>query len=624
MVLPGGDRLFVFRDGRWPDRSRRRSDGNGRNRAAGATWVRGASSGGNTGSGGNPARGTRPEAWAAGATSRPAAPPGTPRAALAVPRQHRRDRRDGTGGSGASGGSAGTTGSAGAGDNPYPAPTATPADEDGSQLWLRYPKVNLAGSAGRVPGRDHPDREGGQLRHAAGGPGRAGERAQRPDGRRRSPSSTQPTAAGRRGDRNADLVDHHHGLALGSSLTAVGNEGYLVQATTVSGKAAIVVAGNTDIGVLHGTFALLRQLQCHHTLPGLALSESPKIQRRILDHWDNLDGSIERGYAGKSLWQWSALPGTLSQRYTDYARANASIGINGVVLNNVNADSQILTSSNLAKVAALATAFRPYGITVYLSAQFGAPQQIGGLSTADPTNSSVKTWWVNLAEHDLHDDPRLRRVPGQGQLRRSAGSGRLRTHARRRRQHAGGRAVTPRRHRDVARLRLQRQRHRSHRSVVQRVQTAGRQVQRRHDGPGEKRAARFPAARALPPAVRGDAQHAAGAGGADHQGVPRRGHPPRLSGTDVAGGPAVRHLRQGPGIAGGAGHRRHAARLQDHGDRRRGRHRERHQLDGVALQPGQLVRLRAPGVEPRHATRRTSPTSGFARRSPTTRSSSRR
>ena len=170
-----------------------------------------------------------------------------------------------------------------------------------------------------------------------------------------------------------------------------------MKATTISGKAAIVVAGNSDIGVLHGVFALLRHLQCHRTLAGLALAESPKIQRRILDHWDNLDGSIERGYAGKSIWQWSSLPATISPRYINYARANASLGINGVVLNNVNADAQILTSSYLSKVAALATAFRPYGIKVYLSAQFGAPKQIGGLSTADPTNSSVKTWWVNLA-----------------------------------------------------------------------------------------------------------------------------------------------------------------------------------------------------------------------------------
>ncbi|HEY5284337.1 MAG TPA: hypothetical protein VIM14_16210, partial [Polyangia bacterium] len=165
----------------------------------------------------------------------------------------------------------------------------------------------------------------------------------------------------------------------------------------VGGKAAVVVAGNTDIGVLRGCFALLRHLQCHRTVQNLSLADAPKIQHRILDHWDNLDGSIERGYAGKSLWSWGSLPATISQRYKDYARANASIGINGVVLNNVNADVQILTSSNLDKVAALATAFRPYGIAVYLSAQFGAPKQIGGLTTADPLDSGVKQWWVTLA-----------------------------------------------------------------------------------------------------------------------------------------------------------------------------------------------------------------------------------
>jgi alpha-glucuronidase len=187
------------------------------------------------------------------------------------------------------------------------------------------------------------------------------------------------------------------GLGLDTELAVVGTEGYVIHATTAMGKAAIVIAANTEVGVLHGSFALLRHLQSHRSVANLALSSAPKIQHRILDHWDNLDGTIERGYAGKSLWNWSALPGTLSKRYTDYARANASIGVNGVVLNNVNAESQILTSSYLDKVAALATAFRPYGISVYLSAQFGAPAQIGGLSTNDPANASVKQWWVDLA-----------------------------------------------------------------------------------------------------------------------------------------------------------------------------------------------------------------------------------
>src|SRR5690606_784249 len=119
--------------------------------------------------------------------------------------------------------------------------------------------------------------------------------------------------------------------------------------------------------------ALLRHLQSHSALAGLSLSGSPRIERRILNHWDNLNRSVERGYAGRSLWDWNALPGTLSPRYAAYARANASLGINGTVLTNVNANAQVLTATYLAKVKALADVMRPYGIRVYLTARFSAP-----------------------------------------------------------------------------------------------------------------------------------------------------------------------------------------------------------------------------------------------------------
>ncbi len=151
-----------------------------------------------------------------------------------------------------------------------------------------------------------------------------------------------------------------------ANLASAGSEGYVVQGADLGGNRGIVIAANRDVGVLHGVFALLRHLQCHRALDGLALAGAPKIKRRLLNHWDNLDGTIERGYAGKSIWSWSSLPGTISQKYKDYARANASLGINGAVLNNVNANAQILSTANLDKVAALATAFRPYGIAVYL------------------------------------------------------------------------------------------------------------------------------------------------------------------------------------------------------------------------------------------------------------------
>ncbi len=137
---------------------------------------------------------------------------------------------------------------------------------------------------------------------------------------------------------------------------------------------------------------------CGGSRPGKPLANldevsAPRIQRRLLDHWDNLNGFVERGAAGSSLWDWFQLPDYVKPRYRDYARANASIGLNGAVLNNVNADPLILTEPYLRKVAALADIFRPYGIRVYLSARFSAPIEIGGLKTADPLDPQVIAWW---------------------------------------------------------------------------------------------------------------------------------------------------------------------------------------------------------------------------------------
>jgi alpha-glucuronidase len=150
--------------------------------------------------------------------------------------------------------------------------------------------------------------------------------------------------------------------------------------------------------VLYGTFALIREMQLRHRLDKLNLRSAPAYPLRMLDHWDNLDGTVERGYAGKSLWQWADLPGRIDPRYVDYARADASIGINGVVLNNVNADPRILTADYLGKVAALADVFRPYGIRVFLSVRFSSPIETGGLNTADPLDPAVAAWWRSKAD----------------------------------------------------------------------------------------------------------------------------------------------------------------------------------------------------------------------------------
>lgn len=319
---------------------------------------------------------------------------------------------DGAGGSGAgtpgSGGGAGTGGSTGSAggmsgsDEEYPLPDSLP-DETGADLWLRYPQVP-------IPGR-LAEYQAAFKRVIKSGSGASLDIAEDElvEGLSGLTGGTVETGAAVEGQgavvigtATADIIK---GLPLAARLGALGPDGYLVETADVGGQPVIAVAGNTEVGVLYGTFALLRHLQSHSSLKGLSLSGSPKIKNRILNHWDNLDRTVERGYAGRSIWDWSALPGTLSPRYKDYARANASIGINGTVLTNVNANAQVLTPSYLVKVKALADVFRPYGIKVYLTARFSAPIEIGNLSTADPNNASVKQWWTSKVDEIYRQIP---------------------------------------------------------------------------------------------------------------------------------------------------------------------------------------------------------------------------
>ena len=187
-------------------------------------------------------------------------------------------------------------------------------------------------------------------------------------------------------------------LHLHDKLILTGDEGYLILSAKYNNKKVSVIAANTDKGVLYGVFHFLRLMQTHQHLTDLSIVSSPKTKIRILNHWDNLNRSVERGYAGLSLWDWKTLPDSIDPRYTDYARANASIGINSTVLTNVNANALILTREYLEKVAALADVFRPYGIKVYLTARFSAPVEIGKLKTADPLDPEVIKWWKVKAD----------------------------------------------------------------------------------------------------------------------------------------------------------------------------------------------------------------------------------
>lgn len=270
-------------------------------------------------------------------------------------------------------------------------------DETGYDLWLRYrPLADPAYRATAqgaisavVPAGDSETIAiaSGELSQGLGG----------------LLNQTVPVEATKKGSGAVLIGTRANSQVIASQIPArdladLGDEGYLIRAVTIEPDPCFIITANTDIGVLYGSYAFLRQIQAGTPLAELSHSSKPRNGLRLLNHWDNLNGSVERGYAGRSLWKWAQLPGTIDPRYADYARANASIGINGTVLNNVNANPAILTTSYLRKVAAIADVFRPYGIRVYLSVNFAAPISIGKLPTADPNNSKVRQWWADKAD----------------------------------------------------------------------------------------------------------------------------------------------------------------------------------------------------------------------------------
>jgi alpha-glucuronidase len=175
-------------------------------------------------------------------------------------------------------------------------------------------------------------------------------------------------------------------------IKALGPESYLIRSTRVDGHAVTVVAASAKAGALYGSFELLRLIQVGSLTASPAVNGQPKLQLRLLNHWDNLNGKIPNEYSGKSIWTWP--PAMLDrQRVTDYARANASIGINGAVLNDVNANKAYLNADNLKRAAEIADILRPYNIRVYLSAKFTSPIEKGGLRTADPLDPAVVAYW---------------------------------------------------------------------------------------------------------------------------------------------------------------------------------------------------------------------------------------
>lgn len=175
--------------------------------------------------------------------------------------------------------------------------------------------------------------------------------------------------------------------------TELGNEGFEIVAQADS----IKLNANSEIGLLYASYELLRMQESGTLQEQQTVVSVPAYEYRVLNHWDNLDGTVERGFAGKSLWDWATINPTdiaaNSIVYAEYARANASVGINGAVLNNVNANANILTAEYLAKVKALADIFRPYGVRVFLSLNFASPKHLANLKTSDPLDPAVRKWW---------------------------------------------------------------------------------------------------------------------------------------------------------------------------------------------------------------------------------------
>ena len=228
--------------------------------------------------------------------------------------------------------------------------------EDGSQLWMRYVKVGTA-----------------QITAPHG-------------------SATIDIAVS---ELRAYWQGAHLMLRIDNSMPE--GDGYRLHGDTLSAR--------NDIGLLYGAYALLRiqKVSGHPLCPDM--QDYPKFSLRLLNHWDNPDGSVERGYAGKSIFKWDEIDidggkmsETLKHRLTEYCRANASVGINGSVLNNVNASPRMLSGEYLYKVKQIADLFRPYGIRVYLSVNFASPMALGFTKTADPLDRSVKKWWADKAK----------------------------------------------------------------------------------------------------------------------------------------------------------------------------------------------------------------------------------
>jgi alpha-glucuronidase len=199
---------------------------------------------------------------------------------------------------------------------------------------------------------------------------------------------------------SGELILTSGGKAGWDSVTTA-DEGHTLRTTSCSADGSLtctLLSSASDRGLLYGAFALLRRLQTNQSISALNVTDAPQSSLRVWNLWDNYDGSIERGYAGRSIFQWEDLPATVSPRLADYARLLASAGINQVAMLNVNAcaggNDQLLSAAILrGKLALVAGIFAKWGLGFFITACFASPIHVGGLKTADPEEQSVQEWW---------------------------------------------------------------------------------------------------------------------------------------------------------------------------------------------------------------------------------------
>lgn len=185
------------------------------------------------------------------------------------------------------------------------------------------------------------------------------------------------------------------------------DEGYSLKTATAGGRVTVVIAAATDRGVLYGAFALLRKIALGEPVGDLDETRAPYAPVRWVNEWDNLDGTIERGYAGRSLFfEQDAVREDLG-RAGEYARLLASVGVNGCAINNVNANPRVLTPAFLPQLARVAGVFRPWGVRIVLAIDFTSPKSIGGLDTFDPLDPKVARWWSEKADELYRSLPDL-------------------------------------------------------------------------------------------------------------------------------------------------------------------------------------------------------------------------